>query len=283
MTQQIHRRRALQLLGGLSAGALVAGVTRQAAAADTLEKIKQSGTMNIGCEATYRPFTFREQGKIVGYDIDLAHLLCEELGVKPEFIDTAWSGVIPALYAGRFDIIMSSVTYTKERMSKVGFSIPYAEASLSLLIRAGDAGKIKSIEDMSGRTVGIKLGSPGEVYQKRLNAEILPAKNLKLTDVKSYDDYPASYLALAQGTVDGVINSLPTLAQVLKDAPGRYALVQGIGPSNWAGIATRMEDKTLVQYLDKQILKLKANNKIYELQEKWFGLKMNLPDTIPNL
>jgi hypothetical protein len=89
-------------------------LTKNAMAATTVENIKKAGVVRVGCEAAYRPFAFREGNKIVGYDIDLASLLFAPLGVKVEMVDTAWAGVIPALYAGNFDLIMTSLTYTKE-------------------------------------------------------------------------------------------------------------------------------------------------------------------------
>ena len=119
--------------------------------------------------------TFRDKGDIVGYDVDLAALMCASLGVEPEFIDTQWSGVIPALYAGRFDVIMSSMSYRKERLEKVAFSIPYAEAAQALLIRAEDAETITSINGLSGKVLGVKLGSPGEMMKPGLDEEIAAA------------------------------------------------------------------------------------------------------------
>ena len=87
--------------------------------------------------------------------------MCASLGVEPEFVDTQWSGIIPALYAGRFDVIMSSMSYRKERLEKVAFSIPYGQAAQALLIRAEDAIMITSIDRLSGKVLGVKLGSLG--------------------------------------------------------------------------------------------------------------------------
>ena len=233
-------------------------------------------------EVAYPPFVFRDKGAIVGYDVDLAAVFCKTLGVKPNFIDTQWSGVIPSLYAGRFDIIMASMTITKERVQRVAFSIPYAEASQALLVRQEDKDKIKAIEDMSDRILGIKLGSPGEVLHKRIAERLVQARGKGFKDVKTYDDHPAAYLALAQGTVDGVLNTLPTLAQVLKDRPGRYVIVRGVGQEAFAGIAARKEDPEIIVFLDKELARLKQTEELYGLQERWFGLRMKLPDRVPS-
>jgi polar amino acid transport system substrate-binding protein len=280
----LTRRSTLKLIGGTALAGTLLGLTWLASAEPaTIEKIKQMGKLRIGVEATYPPFTFRERGQIVGYDVDLANIFCERLGVKPEIIDTQWSGIIPSLYAGRFEIIMSSMSYTKQRLQRVLFTIPYAEASQALLIRAADKDKIKSIEDMAGRVMGIKLGSPGEVMLPELKAKLKAVRGQSFKSHKTYDDHPTAYLALAQGTVDGVLNTLPTLAQVLKDRPGYYAIVRGIAHKNWAGISMRKEDVEIKEFLDKEIRRLKENGKLYELQEKWFGLRMDMADEVPTL
>jgi polar amino acid transport system substrate-binding protein len=247
----------------------------------TLAAIKASGELKIGVEAAYVPFTYRQDGKIVGYDVELAEIFCKTLGVKPNLVDTAWAGVIPSLYAKKFDLIMSAMSYTKERVERVAFSIPYAEASQALLIRAADASAIKGVSDLNSRVVAIKLGSPGQILQERINAGLKAAGGSGFKEVRTFDDHPSAYVALAQNRVDTVLNTIPTLAMVLKDAPGRYAMVKGIGADNWAGIAVRKEDPEIVAFLNSELARLKADGTLYKLQEKWFGFRMNLADKIP--
>lgn len=277
-------RRSLLAAGPVAAAAaLLGGLPRPASAqALTLAQVKASGELRIGCEAAYVPFTFRRDGKIVGYDVELAELFCQSLGVKPNFIDTAWAGVIPSLYAKKFDVIMSSMSYTKERLERVAFTIPYAEASQALLVRASDADKIKAPADLNGRTLAVKLGSPGQVLQEKMAASLKAAGGAGFKELRTFDDHPSAYVALAQNRVDGVLNTLPTLAMVLKDAPGKYAIVKGMGADNWAGIAARKEDPEIVAFLNEELRKLKASGALYALQEKWFGFRMNLADAVPS-
>lgn len=280
------RRRFLGLSGLFLAAAAAALPLLGAAPAEaeplTLEAIRKAGVVKVGVEASYRPFTFRDKGAIVGYDVDLAKEIFAPLGVKVEFIDTAWAGVIPALYAGNFDVIMTSLTYSKERVAKVGYSIPYTEATQEMLIRASDAGTIKDLDGMAGKVLAVKLGSAGDTMKAALAEKLKAATGKGFAEVKAYDDHPAAYLALAQGSVDGVINSLATLTQVLKDAPGKYAIVRDIGPRNWAGIGTRKEDTALIAFLNERIEALKADGELYKLQEKWFGTRMKLADKVPD-
>ncbi len=271
------------LLGTAGLGLAAPRLARAQQQPLTLEALRAAGKLRVGCEATYPPFTYRDAGVITGYDVELATAMGRSLGVTVEFIDTQWSGVIPALYAGRFDIIMSSMSYTRARLERVGFSLPYAEAGQSLLIRARDESAIKGIEDMSGKVLGVKLGSPGETLHPRLNERIRAAKGAGFREVKTYDDHPAAYLALMQGSVDGVLNTLPTLAYVTKSQPGRFGVVRGIGADNWAGIAARKEDTAVVAWLDERIRAFKADGSLAALQRKWFGIEFNLPDALPEL
>ena len=266
----------------VATGALLSPFAQAQTAGLSLAQVRASGELRIGCEAAYVPFTYRQDGKIVGYDVDLAELICKSLGVKPNFIDTAWSGVIPSLYARKFDVVMTSMSYTKERLERVAFSIPYAEASQSMLVRAADAGNIKDMTDLNNRIVAVKLGSPGQILQEKINASLKAAGGPGFKDVRTFDDHPSAYVALAQNRVDTVLNTLPTLAMVVKDAPGRYAIVKGLGSDNWAGIAVRKEDTEIVTFLNTELQRLKTDGSIYRLQEKWFGFRMNLADKIPS-
>jgi polar amino acid transport system substrate-binding protein len=266
-----------------AAAALVSARSHPAAATTTLDGLHKAGVLRIGCEAAYVPFTYRDDhGAIIGYDVDLLARFVKPLGIKAEFIDTQWSGVIPALYAGRFEMI-PGVSYTKERLQNVLFSIPYADASQALLVRAKDKAPIKTVDDMSGRVLGIKLGSPGETLKDKLDAQIKAARGAGFAAVKTYDDHPSAYLALAQGSVDGVLNTVPTLSVVLRDKPGLFDVVYHVGSDNWHGFAFRKEDTELKTFIDGQIESMKANGELAALQQKWFGFTMKLSDTIPVL
>ena len=190
--------------------------------------------------------------------------------------------MIPSLYSRKFEIVMSAMTYTPERLKRVRFTVPYAEASQAMLVRAGD-NSIKSPMDLDGKVVAVKLGSPGQVLQERLNAALKAKGGSGFKELKIFDDHPAAYLSLGQGKADVVFNTVPTLAMVLKDAPGRFAIVKGIGADNWAGIAARNEDPEIVQFLDSEIARLKADGTLTSLSEKWLGFRMQLADRIPAL
>jgi polar amino acid transport system substrate-binding protein len=176
---------------------------------------------------------------------------------------------------------MGQLDYSPERMAKVGFSIPYTEASQAMLIRASDADKIKSLDDMSDKILGVKLGSPGAMMKDKIAKTIAHDRGAPPSEIKTFDDHPAAYLALEEDRIDGVLNSLTTLAVLVKDQPGTFAIVPQAGSEIWAGIATLPGNDTLIDFLNKQILATKADGTLGKLQQKWFGMVMKLPDTIP--
>jgi len=195
--------------------------------ADTLDDIKKRGEMVIGMEAAYVPYESIQDGKIIGFDCDIGQHFADKLGVKVKFVDTEWSGIIPALYTKKFDTILSGMTITKDRSEKVLFSQPYAEASNMVLIRASDD-SIKSAADLSGKKVGAQLGSAGSQVAKKFD-EILKAQGKPgFTDIKLYEHYPEAYADLMTKRLDGVVNSMSTLMVVMQQQKGLFKQVSGI-------------------------------------------------------
>jgi polar amino acid transport system substrate-binding protein len=273
--------RGRQIVAAVAMACVFATAGQSFAQQRTIADIKAAGELLIGDEATYVPFAYRDGDQIVGYDIDVAAEFCKTLAVKCTVVDTVWAGIVPALLANKFDFIMGQYSYSPERVASVGFTIPYVDASQALLIRAEDANKIKTLNDLSGKVLGVKLGSPGATNQEAINAAIAKETGAALAEVRTYDDHPTAYLALADGRVDGVLNSFTTLARLLKDQPGKYAIVSNVGEPNSAGLVARETDTELLAFLNEQILKLKADGTLGRLQEKWFGVTMDLPDVIP--
>lgn len=248
----------------------------------SLADIKAAGELRIGVSGTYVPFSYRDNNKIVGYDADLAQAFCDTLAVKCSFVEIAWAGVIPALYAGKFDIVMSSLSYSAERVKRVGYSIPYTDASQSLLIRVADKDTIKTVEDLSGKNIGLELGSPGQLLHVKLADRIKAAHGGEgYKDVKTFDDFPAAYMALSQKRVDAVFNSFSSLAVVTRDQPGKYLIVNNIGQDNWAGIATKLENTEIIGFLNGELTRLKGNGQLSAMQTRWFGQPMILRDSVP--
>jgi polar amino acid transport system substrate-binding protein len=277
------RRRTLLANGLTGAGIAAMGALAPVwpARADTMATARQKGVLRIGVEAAYVPYEFFKEGKIVGYDPDIMEIIGSKLGVKVEFIDTAWNGIIPALYAGKFDCIVSAMTITAERAEKVLFSMPYADASNMVLLRANED-RIKSADDLSGHTIGVQLGSAAATISKGFEAKLKAQGKPGFTDIKQYEHYPEAYQDLLNRRIDAVVNSRSGMMVVMRDAPGKFKMVSGISDvSAYFGMAFRKDDVALRDFVNTQLAQMKQDGTLAKLQQQWFGGTMDTPDAIP--
>jgi polar amino acid transport system substrate-binding protein len=277
----LMRRRAA-LVGAGSVALLGLAATRLARA-DALDEVKKRGTLVVGMEAAYVPYEFFKDGKIIGYDPDIIEVFVSKLGVKAQLVDTAWNGIIPALYAKKFDVIISAMTITKERAEKVMFSMPYADASNVVLLRAGED-RIKAADDLSGKTIGVQIGSAAAGIIKAFETKLKDAGKPGYADVKQYEHYPEAYQDLLNRRTDAVVNSKSTLMVVMHDAPGKFKIMPGISDiTAYFGMAFRKEDTRLQAFCNEQLAELKKSGELAKLQEKWFAGTMDTPDHVPDI
>ena len=133
-----------------AAALLAASFTAQAAAPKTLTP----GTLSIGMEGTYPPFTYKDaQGNLTGFDVDLAKAVAAKLGLKPQFVLTEWSGILAGLQAGKYDVIVNQVGITAERQKSIGFSAPYAYSNPQIIV--------KKVGSFAPKTLGRPEGQAG--------------------------------------------------------------------------------------------------------------------------
>lgn len=257
---------------------LAAGVFASGAAAETtLEKIKRTGVTTVGTEAAFPPFEFVEDGKIVGYGKDILDYIVADLGVELNQLDLPWQGILPGVLAGKFDFVATTVSVRPERVTQYAFTVPIAEGTTWTMIRKGDT-TLTSVEDMSGKVVGTQLSSASEASAREYNEKLIAAGKEGFAELKLYTTYPEATLALANGELDVMVQSLPNLAVVVKEQPEMFELLGGIDDLSYMGWVTRPEDTDLRDYLSSKILEMRDNGKLGELQDKWFGFRMEIPD-----
>ena len=243
--------------------------------------IKKRGEMVIGMEVAYQPYEFFKDGKIIGYDVDIANKFAEKLGVKAKFVDTEWNGIIASLLAKKFDAILSGMTVTGERAQKLNFSMPYGEATNVILVRQDDP-SIQTAEDFSGKRVGAQLASAGDKVAKEFEASLKAKGKPGYSDYKLYDHYPEAYVDLTNKRTDAVVNSISTLIVLLAEQKGKYRLVSGIqNIKAYFGMAFRKEDTDFLKFANEQFAAMKASGELAELQKKWFGGTMDTPNELP--
>ncbi|SQI42414.1 Sulfate starvation-induced protein 7 [Serratia plymuthica] len=155
-----------QLLLGVMTVALTAGLSAQTYAADNLlQQVKQRGTLIVGLEGTYPPFSFQgEDGKLAGFEVDFANALAQHIGVKAKLNPTKWDGMLASLESKRIDVVINQVTISDERKKKYDFSTPYTVSGIQALVKKGNEGTIAKPEDLKGKKVGVGLGTNYEQW-----------------------------------------------------------------------------------------------------------------------
>ncbi len=266
-------------LGWMVGAALAVGLASGAAhAQDVLAKVKSTGVLKVGTETAFAPFDFIKDGVHVGFNVDLFAEIGKEMGVKIEWTELPWEGVLPGLETGKFDIVAGPATITKARVERYRFSTPIAEATVALMKKAGDD-SVKAPADIAGKSVGA-----GKATAQLAQLQTYAATLSKPVTAKEYPGYNEAYAELATGRIAAVANSLPNLAYVAQQRPGVFALVQPpFGEKSYFGFPGRKDAdyKALMDSVDASILKIKGDGRMAKLQEKWFGVAFATPDVAP--
>jgi polar amino acid transport system substrate-binding protein len=258
-------------------------VTQAQAQADLLDEIKARGEIVVATEARYAPFEMLEDGKIVGYGKDMLDEILKDLpGVQLKQLDLPFQSILAGLSAKRYDIVVTSLMITRQRLDAYAFTNPISDASVAILKRKADD-SINSPEDMAGKVIGVQAGSAQYTAVRKFESEVLAGKGLKVKEIKEFTDYNEAYAALASRRVDVVPQALPNLSSVVKSRPDMFAIVQPpFGDKSYYAWAARKdaESASLVAFFNAGILKLQKSGKLAELQMKWFGFTMDVPEGV---
>jgi polar amino acid transport system substrate-binding protein len=227
------------------------------------------GVLQVGSDIAYAPMEFFEEGtqNPEGLDIDLANALAEELGVRAEFTNSGFDGIIGALTASRFDVIISSMTVTEEREKEIDF-IPYFAAGTDILVAQGNPKNIKSIEDLSGLTVGVQIATI-QVDQLQAANDELKAAGKPEINVLTFDQNPLAVEQLRTGRADAVIADSPVVANDARLSEGKLeALGLAIEAAPY-GIGVDKGSAQLKAAIEGALEKLIADGKYKSILIDW--------------
>jgi len=263
---------------------VLAAAVAMPAHADLLDTIKQRGQVTVATEARFAPFEFVENGKIVGFGADLlAEIMAKLPGVRVEQLDLPWQGILPGLAAGKFDFVVTSVTVTKERAERYAFTVPFAEATVALVVRKG--GPVAKPGDIAGKVVGSQAGSGQLQALRDYDARLKREGGRGVGEIKEYVDFDQAYADLVAGRIQAVAQSLPNLAPLVKQRGDVFAILQPtIGPVTYFAWAGRKDadSASLVRFFSDGLAELNRSGRMAELQRKWFGFTMDVPaDKLP--
>jgi len=227
------------------------------------------GVLQVGSDIAYAPIEFFEEGtqNPKGLDIDLANALAEELGVTTEFVNTGFDGIIGALNASRFDILMSAMTVTDERSLEIDF-VPYFIAGTDILVPAGNPKNIGAIEDLSGLTAAVQIATIQVDQLEAANADLKAAGKPEIT-VLTFDQNPLAVEQLRTGRADAVLADSPVAANDARLSDGELETVGLTIPPEPYGIGVRKESTELKAAVEDALQTLIDSGKYKEILETW--------------
>ncbi|WP_326893386.1 transporter substrate-binding domain-containing protein (plasmid) [Rhizobium beringeri] len=251
----------------LGAAALVAAVAlAQPAAAVTPDEIKARGKIIVGIQGDNPPWGFvTSGGKQDGLDADIATLFAKELGVSVEFVPLEVNNRIPALTAGRVDVLFATMAMLPDRAKAVQFSKPYVANAIVLI--GPKSAEIKTNADMAKFTVGVAKGAAQDT-QVTKNAP--PS-----TTIRRYDGDAASVQALVSGQVETLGGNIFYMDRVEKARPGEFENKLEF-QKLYNGACTRLGEKEINAALNTFIDKIKANGELKTIYDKW--MKVPVPE-----
>jgi polar amino acid transport system substrate-binding protein len=236
----------------------------------TFEQAKAKGVLTVATEDDYRPFEFIEDGKPVGLDHALLDRLRKDAPFKVVQNIIPWSGLLPGVTTGKYDVALTAVVVTPERARSLDFAMPIAEATQYYAIRADDD-RIKSVADLAGKTVGVQAGGGSFAALDDLRKTLATGKG-SLGRVVQYASFPEAYQDLANGRIDYVVNGAVNLASLVKEHPDRFRLGSAVGAPTYAAWAVAKGNADLLQYLNRFLARSRADGSLYALQRQWLGV-----------
>ncbi|MDR3373494.1 MAG: transporter substrate-binding domain-containing protein [Ancalomicrobiaceae bacterium] len=259
-----------RLLRALFALALVAG-TAAPAMAGMLDDIRSRGAVRIGVSLGGEPIGFRDaQNNPVGYDVDVATLLAQKLGVPVKFTDVSGDARISMLVSGQLDIVVANTSATLERAKSVNFTIPYNRAGLRVIVQANSG--ITKLADLAGKKVVAGRGTTGEIFLKKS----VPAAQIVYVDQFA----PDGILLLQQKRVDAAIEDSSLLDYLATKNPALITLA-GLFSNDPIGIAVAKGDPEFVRWLDMFVSDYIQSGAYEANYKKWWGENANPPTLNP--
>lgn len=232
--------------------------------ASTLENILDRGVLRVGF-STFVPWAMKDKnGEFIGFEIDVATRLAQDMGVDIEFVPTQWAGIIPALLTGKFDVLIGGMTITPERNLQVNFTIPYYYSGLSIVANKNLAPGMDSLEDFNSPDVIIvaRLGTTAEQAARRL----FPDAELRL-----FDEEPQALQELLNDRAHAFVSMAPLPAtQALKHPDKLYLPLAENFTREPNGFAVLKGDPDTLNYFDNWIRVVQAQGWIDERYHYWF-------------
>ncbi|WP_026621811.1 octopine/nopaline transport system substrate-binding protein [Ensifer sp. WSM1721] len=251
--------------------------------------------ITIATEGAYEPWNFTgPDGKLAGFEIDLANDLCGRMKIKCNIVAQDWDGLIPSLTAKKFDVIMASMIVTEKRLAVISFSEPYAPTAAAFMVEksgplanlpgtgttidlAGDKAKVEQelqpLRDaLNGKAVGAQVSTANVAFLDTFFKDVVDPREYKTVEQHDLD--------LQAGRIDAVIAQTTSLTATLSKEDFKDYTIAGptfTGGVFGQGIAAglRKDDTELKAMLDEAIRAAKSDGTINTLAKKWMKIGLD--------
>ena len=248
----------LSLAASTSAGEL----QRKLVAESAIEQIAKRGVIKVGMDV-FVPWAMKDKkGELIGFEIDIAKKFAKDMGVKIEFVPTKWSGIIPSLITGKFDVLIGGMTITTQRNLKINFTRPYYYTEQGLMAHKKKAAGFKVSDFNSpGVTIAARLGSTAAVAAKQQ----FPKAKLRL-----FDDEPAAVQELRNGNVHAMVSAQPLPSSTALEYPDTIMVYDEVMMLEAIGIGVRKGDNDTLNLINNWIEINRNNGWIQSKYAYWF-------------
>ncbi|WP_201591754.1 amino acid ABC transporter substrate-binding protein [Psychrobacter fozii] len=231
---------------------------------DLLQRINNGGTINVGTEGTYPPFTYHdESGKLTGYDVEVTRAVADKLGVDVEFKETQWDAMLAGLDSGRFDMVANQVSLTTpERLAKYDKANPYSWSGAVVLAPTNET-RYSSWDNLKGLRTAQSLSSNYGELAERYEAEIVPV-----------DGMAQAIQLVKQDRADFTMNDNLAVLDYLKKFPDADLEIKLTAPASemrGSGLVLIKGDDAVVAKLNDAMAELTADGTLTKLSEEFFG------------
>lgn len=250
---------------------LLAGLTTLSGAvyADKLDDIKQSGVVRIAVFDSNPPFGYIDQQtkKLVGYDVDIANAIAQDLGVKLQLRATNPANRIPLLTSKKVDLIAANFTITEDRAKEVNFSLPYFATGQKFIAHKG---VLKTPEDIGKLRIGADKGTVQEITLR---------EHYPTAKVISYDDTPLAFTALRNGNVQAITQDDAKLVGLLGNLSAAQKADFEISPfsitKEYQAVGIPKGEDRLTASVNETLIKLEKDGQAEKIYNRWFGSETN--------
>lgn len=230
---------------------------------DLLTQIQERGEIVVAMEGTWAPWTYHnENDELVGYDVEVAQLIAEKLGVEVRFVEGEWDGLLAGLDDGRYDIMVNGVGITSERQEKYDFSTPYAFNRTAVIVN-GDYDEIQTMEDLNGKRTANTISSTYATQAESYGAE-----------VTGVDDLNQTIELLLSGRIDATLNAEVTFYDYVNAHPEADIKIATYSDEvEQVAIPVRKgeENASLLAAINEALAELAESGQLSELSQKYFG------------